>query len=429
MQIKETRCGPLDGDTLGRRGIVLYVTASAPYGSGEFWALDEVTNLIGAGAEVRIVPRSMGRAPLHLAGRELMSNTVAVPLVSLRGMAWVIAAIRHPRRVANCVVWAARWVQSPWDVLKAVIVLPKAFRVARVLRGANVAHVHAQAATTVGVVARTVSVVCGCPFSFTIHTAERLVDKRRQWLRHLLSHAAFVRCVSAGVADRVRELVGPALAEKVHVVHLGVRVAAAHSGAQRDDDVLRIATPAALIEHKGHDVAISACTLLLKRGLTRLRWSFFGSGPLRRKLEAQVRRCGLQSTILFAGSIPNDRLVQLYARREVDVVVLPSVPRAGKMEGIPHALMQAMAYGIPTISTTSGDTLELVGNRAGISVAPNDPVALADAVQLLADPAKRAHYAEQGRAKIALAFNEEKTTRSLLRLFFSPDKAEGSACP
>ena len=78
----------------------------------------------------------------------------------------------------------------------------------------------------------------------------------------------------------------------------------------------------------------------------------------------------------------------------------------GHHEGIPVALMEAMSYGIPVISTPAGGVPELLSGGAGLLVPPGNPSPLADAIEsMLRDPQLREQYGRAGRARVDNEFN------------------------
>jgi glycosyltransferase involved in cell wall biosynthesis len=105
-----------------------------------------------------------------------------------------------------------------------------------------------------------------------------------------------------------------------------------------------------------------------------------------------------------------------------DVKVLPSVPtKQGKREGIPVGLMEAMASGLPVVSSWLSGIPELVEDGvAGILAAPRDVNGLAEALfRLSRDPELRRRMGEAGRAKVLREFNLEKNAEELARLFLA----------
>ncbi|MBV8750598.1 MAG: glycosyltransferase, partial [Candidatus Eremiobacteraeota bacterium] len=102
-----------------------------------------------------------------------------------------------------------------------------------------------------------------------------------------------------------------------------------------------------------------------------------------------------------------------------DVAVLASIERAGGlMEGVPVALIEAMAAGIPVVATDSGSIGELVDGESGLLVPHSDPAALAAALRRLAtDRALRERVATAGRARVENEFDIASTSKQLQALF------------
>ncbi len=86
-------------------------------------------------------------------------------------------------------------------------------------------------------------------------------------------------------------------------------------------------------------------------------------------------------------------------------------------EGIPVALMEAMAYGIPVISTNTGGIPELIGDGSGIMVEEKNAEAIADALErLIKDRDYRYEIGRMGRLRVEKEFDIEKNVRDLIEL-------------
>jgi glycosyltransferase involved in cell wall biosynthesis len=104
-----------------------------------------------------------------------------------------------------------------------------------------------------------------------------------------------------------------------------------------------------------------------------------GEGPLHDHLAEQVASSGLESHVHLCGALPQPGVVRLL--HTADVAVLASYPtKDGRKEGIPVALMEAMAAELPVVASSISGIPELVSLDAGILVPPGDPSALADAL-------------------------------------------------
>ncbi|MBZ0104389.1 MAG: glycosyltransferase family 4 protein [Sulfuricella denitrificans] len=129
---------------------------------------------------------------------------------------------------------------------------------------------------------------------------------------------------------------------------------------------------------KGHAYLLEAMTLLVE-DYPDLRLVIVGDGPQRENLDRKINALALKDKVMLAGQRDD---VPLWLRA-LDVFTLPSYGE----EGVPQAIMQAMACGIPVVSTTVGAIGEAVADGVtGILVAPRDSAALTSALsRLLAD--------------------------------------------
>jgi glycosyltransferase involved in cell wall biosynthesis len=111
----------------------------------------------------------------------------------------------------------------------------------------------------------------------------------------------------------------------------------------------------------------------------------------------------------------------MYEKSEVDVVIIPSiVTHDGEKEGIPVSLMEAMAYGIPVISTNTGSISELLGDGAGIMVPAKSSADIADSIwKLMQSKSLREKIARAGLRKVKESFNNIENTKNLIKMFES----------
>ncbi|HEU5014343.1 MAG TPA: glycosyltransferase [Roseiflexaceae bacterium] len=138
----------------------------------------------------------------------------------------------------------------------------------------------------------------------------------------------------------------------------------------------------------------------------RARLLVAGSGPEHDRLVAQAERLELADRVCFLGDVPDDALPALY--HAADVFVLPAHLRS---EAFGIVQLEALASGLPCVSTELGTGTSFVNKQGetGIVVPPNDPAALARALNILvANPALRQHFGENGRRRVADIFDRER---------------------
>jgi glycosyltransferase involved in cell wall biosynthesis len=179
-----------------------------------------------------------------------------------------------------------------------------------------------------------------------------------------------------------------------------------------------VVCPARLVAVKGHRFLLQAWRILENRGVTGELW-LAGEGELRQELEALADSLGLRRSVKFLGVLSHRELLSLYRESAVSVVVVPSIDMGnGYHEGIPVALIEAMSYGVPVVATRTGGTEELVLPETGLLVPPEDPGALAGALQtLLQDGPLREEMGNRGRMRVIEAHDIVRVASQLASAF------------
>ena len=178
----------------------------------------------------------------------------------------------------------------------------------------------------------------------------------------------------------------------------------------------RLLSVARLVEKKGIADAIRA----VARVRSPVEYIVVGDGPLRPDLEALVRTCNVGDRVRFTGPLPRTKVAELLASS--DVLLAPSVTAAdGDIEGMPVSIMEAMAVGIPVVSTRHSAIDELVTDGVSGYLVPEHAVAaLADRIdELAASPARRIEMGAMGREAIVREFDAAKLTDRLESLYES----------
>ncbi len=180
---------------------------------------------------------------------------------------------------------------------------------------------------------------------------------------------------------------------------------------------LEIISVARLTEKKGLHVAIEACRQLKEQGVA-FRYRILGIGPWERRLRTLIEQYQLEDVVEMPGFKPSHEVKAMLD--DADVFLLPSVTGAdGDMEGIPVALMEAMAVGIPVVSTLHSGIPELVeADKSGWLVPENDARALAQRLAAFSqlDSDELAPVVKRAREKVEHDFNQQVINRELASL-------------
>jgi len=233
------------------------------------------------------------------------------------------------------------------------------------------------------------------------------------WNRWLYGSAAR-RVVTTGEALR-RQLIETLKLKENHVVSIPTGIDLTRFTKARKADLgipqgaLVFGIAATLRSWKGHQHLLDAFSMISSRGNFHLLIA--GDGPQRPFLEASIAASGLQDRIHLLGH--RDDVPEVLAA--MDCLVLPSYAN----EGVPQAIMQAMAMGLPVISTRVGAIEEAVSEgKTGLFVPPKDPPALAAAMLDLAQSSeKRIRFGRAGRQVAEEKFSLERMLDAMEGVF------------
>lgn len=242
---------------------------------------------------------------------------------------------------------------------------------------------------------------CGAPYAVSLRGGDvpgfqpydlaRLHAVTGPLIRFLWRRAFAVVANSRGLADLARQS-APDVA--VDVIPNGVDCERFRPRTgERPDGPARLVFCGRVVFQKGLDILLDALALLPAEPAWELH--IVGDGPARPDIEARAARAGLSDRLVFHGWQDRDSLARLV--RGMDAFVFPS-----RHEGMPNALLEAMASGLPVAASRIAGNEELVEDgRTGFLAPPESPRALAALLaSLLASPELRADMGRAGRAKV-----------------------------
>jgi len=286
------------------------------------------------------------------------------------------------------------------------------------LQDLGIDHVHAHFA---GMAARTafwIAKFFPITFSFTAHANDIFAPRKFEIGLDKLVEKARAIITETDYSEKFLRERFPECADRIHRVYNGLNLAEFGRANFSSDPPLIVAI-GRLIVKKGFANLIRACALLVERGRL-FRCEIFGEGPLENQLLGQIEESGLKELIQLPGPKPQHQLRERLAA--ANVFVLPSVPEAeGGMDNLPTVIMEAMATGLPVVSTRIGGIPEMViDNETGFLVRPDDPVLLADAIEkVINDRSLGQKLGQAGHGRAQTLFSIEKNVRDLCALICS----------
>jgi glycosyltransferase involved in cell wall biosynthesis len=301
--------------------------------------------------------------------------------------------------------------------------------------GQPIDHLHAHFAHDPTLIALLVHMLTGVSFSFTAH-ARDLVQIPPRALIERIAQASFVLTCSGTNIDYVNNTVPAPLRAKVRLIHHGVNLDGFAPITQNQElrtenqpdtrgsqfsvlgsSDLLILSVGRLVEKKGFPDLIAACARLRQAG-QQFRCAIYGEGPLHGQLSALIERLELADCVTLAGERGQAQLIPIFQSADI-FALAPFVTEDGDRDGIPNVLVEAMACGLPVVSTTVAGIPELVRHgENGLMVAPRDVDALADALAtLLGDQSRRERMGADARATVVAHFDLRAAARQIATLF------------
>ncbi|HEX4696631.1 MAG TPA: glycosyltransferase family 4 protein [Candidatus Udaeobacter sp.] len=302
-----------------------------------------------------------------------------------------------------------------WDRRTDFLRLHQAVYVGLRLQEMGIPHVHAHFA---GMAARTgfwINKFFPITFSFTAHANDIFAPRNFEIGLDKLVDAARAIVTETDFAARFLQERFPKCADRVRRVYNGLNLAEFERATFSSTPPLIVAI-GRMIAKKGFADLISACGLLGQRS-TAYHCQIIGEGPLKQQLRDQVHELNLQSGVTFSGAQPQHEIRRRLAA--ANVFVLPSIvdPEGGS-DNLPTVIMEAMATGLPVVSTNIGGIPEMViENETGFLVEPRDAMALADRIEkVINDRSLAQRLARAGYERAQTRFSIETNARELCAL-------------
>ncbi|EHR72774.1 glycosyltransferase [Burkholderiales bacterium JOSHI_001] len=289
-----------------------------------------------------------------------------------------------------------------------------------VLQAGDVGHLHGHFCHGVATITWFASRLTGIPFSFTAHAKDIYQADLNpgKLLETKLGAARFVATCTCANAHVLRAR--HARPDEVHTIYHGLDTDWFSPSGQPPaaDAAPLILSVGRFVEKKGFDQLVAACGLLKQRGV-RFQCVIVGEkGSASDAIQAQIEALGLADSVRMQRAMAQDALREVY--RGASIFALPcQVMEDGDRDGFPNVLAEAMAMGVPVVSTNISGIPEMIDDEVhGLLVPPRDAPALARALErLITDRELHARVARQARDRICDCFDSRRTTVALRDLF------------
>ncbi|MDM3870611.1 glycosyltransferase family 4 protein [Porticoccus sp. W117] len=278
------------------------------------------------------------------------------------------------------------------------------------LRKGGIEHLHNHLGDNSGTVTLLASKMTGIPYSISIHGPHIFFDALHWALAEKLANSEFVSCIGHFCKSQMMLYTQEDSWNKLKIVRCGIRPAE-FPFLPPETSAKKMLYVGRLSSEKGLPILFESMVSLLKSGRD-FELHILGDGEERAGLETLAIELGLSERVIFHGFANRSQVREWLSM--ADIFVLPSFA-----EGIPVALMEAMACGTPVIATYVGGVIELVRDReTGLVVSPSDVSGLSEAIaSYLDDDELCLHVASNARRVVCEKFDIDKQVDKLAALF------------
>ena len=389
---------------MGKRPIAVLIPEFPSQTHAFFWR--EIAAIEAAGSPVQIF--STRRVPAEACPHDFRDEAVArthylfpPQLKSMRG------CLASPVRTARAISYIMGLVETKLQSrLKLLALIPSAVTLVDVAHAKGIAHVHIHSCANAAHLGALARILGDITYSLTLHGDLPVygTDHAAKFAK-----AGFVSAVTKPLSKAI-ESVSP----QTHapVIMMGVDTARFKPKDEKQPNAdFTMLSVARLNPTKGHRFFLNAMAQLKEQGGPKIRYRIVGQGPAERDIRDVVETLSLDDQVEFVGSLSETEV--LSELQSADGLVLPSI---GQGEAAPVAVMEAMACGLPVVSSIIGGTADMIKDGVdGLLVAQQDVAGLADATKKLAeDPGYAAAMGAKARATALGIFDYKENAAKLL---------------
>lgn len=396
---------------------VAYITKMFPRLS-ETFILNEILELENLGAEITIFSaKKPNEGIFHPQLANLQAN-----VFYLEGL--------EPKKWVNWLgdVWDRISVDKSrlWDSVEEAIIARDINRLEIVFHSAwvgakikelGIQHIHAHFASLPSTIAYYAGQITGVPFSFTAHAKDIYVYQNDEYqLTDKLKAAESIITVTNYNKKYLAEKMAGGNSDKIKVVYNGIDIDKFSFIDDKNRQHNLILGIGRLVPKKGFDLLLRACKILKDNNIS-FKCLIVGDGTDANDLQALRNDLDLRDEVEFLGAKKQDEIIILMQKGTL--MCLPCrIAEDGNRDALPTVILEALACGLPVISTNISGIPEIVDNeKDGILIEPEDCEKLAGQLKRLLKSEKlRRQFAREGQKKALARFDLKKNIKQLLKL-------------
>jgi len=285
--------------------------------------------------------------------------------------------------------------------------------------GKKIDHLHAHFAHDPALIAYLVHCMTGIPFSFTAHARDLYQVPEKVLTDRIRQARAVITCCGSNL--EYLNQIAPSQKSKFSLVYHGVNLKdfqpVSNPGTSSPPNGPLILSVGRLVEKKGFQDLLEALFIVKKSG-EDFWCTIYGAGPLAKQLEEWIEKHGMTGEVSLKGDRTQQELIPLYQNATL-FILTPVQTDDGDRDGIPNVLVEAMAVGLPVITTAVAGIPELVEhNLNGLLYQPHDVGGISSGIiELLRTPEKRRQLGEAASKKVMEQFDVAQAAKRLKTLF------------
>lgn len=281
----------------------------------------------------------------------------------------------------------------------------------------EIGHIHAHFMSTPSSIAIILSKFLKIPFSCTGHANDIYTSSRKELIEKITYSKFVVTCTLFNKAYLSKLTVDKSkIIHVYHGIHLSKWIRKKTLCVLKNKKTINLLLVGRLVAKKGIIYLLEAI-ILLQNSKYNVKCIIIGDGPEYNSLTSFIHKNDLAEIVYLLPSMPQGQLQEFY--QEADIFVLPSlIALDGDRDGLPNVLLEAMAVGVPIITTAISAIGELIEDQqTGLLIPPRNSAAIVEAiVRMIEDQDLYLHLFEVGEQRIK-KFDIQESTKALFKIF------------